>query len=186
MVSRVLALLLFSMTVNAAELEGVTLENRVQVAGQDLVLNGIALRTRYVFVKVYVAALYLTGKTTSASAAIEARGSKRIVLVMLHDATAEQFLESIDAGLRLNLHRIGRRRREIDLSPGLRPEHAQRQNFRSYQQEGRPHHGLGASGKVLDLLSGARADEAAAAEKAKAAAANKTAAAPAPSGTKKQ
>jgi hypothetical protein len=37
------------------------------------------------------------------------------------------------------------------------------------------------------ILSGARADEAAAAEKAKAAAANKTAAAtPAPSGTKKQ
>jgi hypothetical protein len=102
MVFRFLALLAFSVTVNAAELEGVSLENRAQVAGQDLVLNGIALRTRYAFVKVYVAGLYLAGKTTSASAAIDARGAKRIVLVMLRDASAEQFLESIDAGLRAN------------------------------------------------------------------------------------
>jgi hypothetical protein len=102
MVFRLLALLAFSATVHAAELEGVTLEDRAQVAGQDLVLNGIALRTRYMVVKVYVAGLYLAGKTTSASAAIEARGAKRIALVMLRDATAEQFLESIDAGLRAN------------------------------------------------------------------------------------
>jgi hypothetical protein len=102
MVSRLIALLLIPFAVNAAELDGVTFEDRVQVAGQDLLLNGMALRTRYAFVKVYVAALYLAGKTTSASAAIEARGPKRIALVMLRDATAEQFLESIDAGLKAN------------------------------------------------------------------------------------
>ena len=102
MVSRLLVLLAVSFSVHAAELEGVTLEDRAQVAGQDLVLNGIALRTRYVFAKVYVAGLYLPGKTASASAAIEARGAKRIVLVMLRDASADQFLESIEAGLRMN------------------------------------------------------------------------------------
>ena len=101
MVSRVLALALLACTAQAAELEGVQLEDRVQVDGQALELNGLALRTR-LFFKVYVAGLYLPQKATTAQGAIDAPGAKRIVLVMLRDATAEQFLESIEAGLRMN------------------------------------------------------------------------------------
>src|SRR5258706_10550286 len=79
-VCTVVLVLAAALTVSAAELEGVTLEDRVQLDGQNLVLNGMALRTRYAFVKVYVAGLYLTGKATTGQAAIEARGAKRIVL----------------------------------------------------------------------------------------------------------
>ena len=85
----------------AAELEGVNLEDRIRVDGHDLQLNGLALRTRFIF-KVYVAGLYLPAKATTAQAAIEANGPKRIILVMMRDASAEQFVESIEAGVRAN------------------------------------------------------------------------------------
>jgi hypothetical protein len=86
---------------HAAELEGVNLEDRIRVDGRELQLNGLALRTRFIF-KVYVAGLYLPAKATSANEAIYAKGPKRIILVMMRDATAEQFFESIDGGMRAN------------------------------------------------------------------------------------
>jgi hypothetical protein len=101
MVSSLLAALLFTVGVQAAELVGVQLEERAQVDGQRLELNGIGLRTRYFF-KVYVAGLYLPQKVSSAQTALEGPGPKRIVLVMLRDASAEQFVDSIDAGLDAN------------------------------------------------------------------------------------
>lgn len=101
MVFRLLFVLL-SFPLHAADLEGVTLEDRIRVDGQELQLNGTALRTRYVFVKVYVAGLYLPSKTAAAHTAIEGPGAKRIILVMLRDATAEQFIESIDHAMRAN------------------------------------------------------------------------------------
>jgi len=94
-------LLLFSIPLHAAEVEGVTLEDRIRVDGQELRLNGAALRTRVIF-KVYVAGLYLPARAATAEAALEAKGAKRIILVMMRDAGAQQFVESIDAGLRAN------------------------------------------------------------------------------------
>jgi hypothetical protein len=92
---------LIPFSVWSAELEGVKLDDRVHVDGQALELNGMALRTRYYF-KVYVAGLYLPAKVTSASRAIDGDGAKRIVLVMMRDATADQFCESLDIGLSIN------------------------------------------------------------------------------------
>jgi hypothetical protein len=79
----------------------VTLEDRIRIDGHELQLNGMALRTRVIF-KVYVAGLYLPEKAASAQAAIEARGAKRIVLVMMREASAQQFFESIESGMRAN------------------------------------------------------------------------------------
>jgi len=102
MATRLLVLLAFSVTVNAAELEGVTLDDRARVGGQELQLNGIALRTRYAFFKVYVAGLYLPQKTNSGQTAVDAPGAKRMVLVMMRDVGADQFIESFDVALRNN------------------------------------------------------------------------------------
>ena len=101
MASRLLALLLLAFSAQAAELEGVQLADRVEVDGQPLELNGIALRTRFFF-KVYVAGLYLPHRAGSAREVFEAKGAKRIVLVMMRDADAEQFCESVGIGLRAN------------------------------------------------------------------------------------
>ena len=111
MVFRPWLLCLAACCAHAGELEGVRLDERVSVDGQALQLNGMALRTR-LFFKVYVAGLYLPRKASIARTAIEAEGAKRLVLVMMRDATADQFCQSIAAGLRLNnseaqLARIG-------------------------------------------------------------------------------
>jgi hypothetical protein len=87
--------------VKSAELEGVTLEDRIHVDGHELQLNGIALRSR-MFFKVYVAGLYLPVRAASTQAVLEAKGPKRITLVMMREASAQQFCESIDAGMRAN------------------------------------------------------------------------------------
>ena len=102
MVSRFLLIFLFIGIAHAAELEGVQLEDRVRVDGQEIQLNGIALRTRYAIFNVYVAGLYLSQKTTSGQTAIDAHGAKRMILVMLRDVSAEQFIESFDVALRNN------------------------------------------------------------------------------------
>jgi hypothetical protein len=98
---RVVIILSLACSAHAGELEGVQLEERIQVDGQALELNGMALRTR-MFFKVYVAGLYLPQKVSSAERAIESDGAKRIILVMLRDATAEQFCDSTEAGLEAN------------------------------------------------------------------------------------
>ena len=102
MVFRVLLLLAFAVSTQAAELEGVRLDDRVRVDGQEIQLNGIALRVRFAVFKVYVAGLYLPQKTNSGPAAIEAIGAKRMTLIMLRDVSAEQFIESFDVALRNN------------------------------------------------------------------------------------
>lgn len=104
MASRILflaALAALPVWASAAELDGVRLEDEASVDGQPLQLNGMGLRTRYFF-KVYVAGLYLPQKASSAEAAIDGGGAKRIVLVMRREASAEQFCQSIEAGLRAN------------------------------------------------------------------------------------
>jgi len=102
MASRFLLLLAFPAAAQAAELNGVTLEDRVRVDGQEIQLNGMALRLRYGVFKVYVAGLYLPQKTGSGQAAIDARGAKRMVMVMQRDVSGEQFAESFDVALRAN------------------------------------------------------------------------------------
>src|SRR5689334_18630910 len=99
MVFKTILLLGLGLTAHAAELEGVRLEDRVRVDGQEIQLNGMALRTRYQFFKVYVAGLYLPQKALTPAAAIDGGGAKRISLTMMRDAIVEQFVESIDYGL---------------------------------------------------------------------------------------
>jgi hypothetical protein len=91
-----------SLSAAAAELEGVRLEDRIRAGGQELQLNGIALRTR-AFFKVYVAGLYLQEKVKSADSAFAAPGAKRVSMVMLRDVGGETFATSLADGLRENL-----------------------------------------------------------------------------------
>src|SRR5436853_7308939 len=84
---RFLLAALFSGAAHAAELEGVRLDDRIQAGGEELQLNGIALRTRMLF-NVYVAGLYLRQKTSDAGAALAMAGAKRITLAMLRDVDA--------------------------------------------------------------------------------------------------
>ncbi|MGH8661412.1 MAG: chalcone isomerase family protein [Burkholderiales bacterium] len=96
-----LAALLLVANVFAAEIEGVNLPDKVQVAGSELALNGAGVRTR-VFFKVYVGALYLQRKAGSTEAVLGDAGSKRIAMHLLRDLEAEQLLSAFNDGLKKN------------------------------------------------------------------------------------
>ena len=85
----------------AAEVEGVRLDDKVQVAGAELALNGAGVRTR-VFFKVYVGALYLPKKAGTPDAVLGEAGAKRVAMHMLRDLDAEQLLSAFNDGLKKN------------------------------------------------------------------------------------
>jgi hypothetical protein len=93
----------FASAALAAEVAGVKLDDKVKIApnGPELVLNGAGVRTR-VIVKVYVGALYLTEKKTTAADVIALGGAKRVRLEMLRDLTAQQLTDALNEGFAAN------------------------------------------------------------------------------------
>jgi hypothetical protein len=79
----------------------VTLPTRIEVEGQQLVLNGMALRKKAIF-KVYVAGLYLAQKNSSADAILSADNPRRIVLQFLRGVSANQMCDALNDGLKDN------------------------------------------------------------------------------------
>jgi hypothetical protein len=85
----------------AAEIEGVRVDERVKVGASELQLNGAGVRTRIVF-KVYVGALYLPERKSSAAEILVLRGPKRVSMTMLRDLGARQLTEALESGIRAN------------------------------------------------------------------------------------
>ena len=87
----------------AAEVAGVKLDDKVQIAPNtpELVLNGAGIRTRFL-VKVYVGALYLQEKKTTAADVLALGGAKRMSLSMLRDLTAQQLTDALNEGFAAN------------------------------------------------------------------------------------
>jgi len=104
----------FAPAANAAEVVGVQIPETAKVGNADLKLNGAGLRTRFV-VKVYVGALYLPEKKSSAAEAMSSKGPKRISLHLLRDLTAEQLGSALDEGLNNNLPPEERERKKAQI-----------------------------------------------------------------------
>lgn len=81
---------------------GVKMPVAVSVDGRELRLNGMGVRKMHVFFGVYVAGLYLEKPTTDAQVAIATDEAKRIVLVMLRDASRAQFVQAMKTGILRN------------------------------------------------------------------------------------
>jgi hypothetical protein len=85
----------------AAEVEGVSVDERVRVGGTELQLNGAGVRTRIVF-KVYVGALYLPERKSAAAEILALKGPKRVSMTMLRGLGARQLADALEAGIRAN------------------------------------------------------------------------------------
>lgn len=96
-----LATFIVLLTANAAEVSGIKIPDSAKVEGQELKLNGVGVRTR-MFIKVYVAGLYLEQKTNAADAAIGSKGVKRMALHIMRDLKAEVFSGALRDGLNAN------------------------------------------------------------------------------------
>src|SRR5688500_14740701 len=95
------ALLAAAATAGAATVAGVKVDDSITVNNQKLVLNGAALRKKFV-VKVYVGSLYLPPKQTSAASILAADAPRRQVMHFLYDVDKEKMVEAWTEGLRDN------------------------------------------------------------------------------------
>jgi len=93
----ILTLLALTGTLSAAPsdttVSDVAIPTTVVVAGQTLSLNGAGVRKKFV-VKVYVGALYLATKSTSASAVLAADEPRQMVLSFVHDVDKGKLCEA--------------------------------------------------------------------------------------------
>jgi hypothetical protein len=92
--------LLLNWNASALDLAGIHLADRMQLEDTVLQLNGGGIRTKYFF-KIYVGALYLPQKQTSAEAIIADEHKHRIAMYILHGMSGEKlyaaFKDAIEA-----------------------------------------------------------------------------------------
>lgn len=93
----------------AAEIAGVKFADTAQVAGRELKLNGVGLRTKVVF-KVYAAGLYLPEKKREVAEILKLEGPRRLTLVLMRDVSSEDFGKAYMEGLEANLEQTERAR----------------------------------------------------------------------------
>ena len=84
----------------AVDVGGVRLDDRANVGGERLILNGAGVRTRVMF-KVYVASLYLPAKTSDA-ATVFAKGPRRIQMNLLRTLAPDQLVDALNEGMKEN------------------------------------------------------------------------------------
>ena len=84
------------------DVDGVKFRQSIELAGGNLVLNGVGIRTRLMF-KVYAAGLYLPERNADPTAILRQSGAKRVALRFLREVDADLFVASLLDGLRNNL-----------------------------------------------------------------------------------
>jgi hypothetical protein len=101
-----LAVMLVStaVVVSAADVAGITLDDRTILGTSELVLNGAGLNKR-LFFKVYVAGLYLTEKRKSTAAVFALPGPKRVSITLMRNLPARKLVDALRDNIRDNSSR---------------------------------------------------------------------------------
>lgn len=85
----------------ARTIEGQTFDDKLQLAGTPLQLNGVGLR-QVAWFKGYAAGLYLSRKAATPAEALAAPGAKRLQIRMLVEVDTLEFSKSFGRGIRRN------------------------------------------------------------------------------------
>jgi hypothetical protein len=85
----------------ALDIAGTHFDDKTELAGSELQLNGAGLRTK-LFFKIYAIGLYLPQKADSTDAVLASKGPRRIQLITLRELTAEQLTEAFVDALTAN------------------------------------------------------------------------------------
>ncbi len=86
-------------TASAAECEGVRLPDRVTVAGQPLMLNGLGVREATLFnVNVYVAGLYLEQRSSNPRQIVASNQHKQLILKFVRKVDREDMNDALEKG----------------------------------------------------------------------------------------
>jgi hypothetical protein len=87
--------------VHARTLEGQDFDERVQLAGATVQLNGVGLR-QVAWFKGYAAGLYLARRAATPAEALAVPGPKRLQIRMLVEVDTVEFAKSFNRGIRRN------------------------------------------------------------------------------------
>ncbi len=91
----------------ATDIQGVRVEDSVDVQGHKLLLNGAGIRYKGPF-KVGVVALYLERHATSFEDVMATPGAKRLHMILLRDMDSEELGRAFTRGVEDNLERANR------------------------------------------------------------------------------
>ncbi len=91
---------------NGATLAKINMPDTVTVEGQALVLNGMALREKFVF-NVYVDGLYLPQKEKNAERILDSDQVRHNVMHFLRSVGREKLIEAWNSGLKANVPQAG-------------------------------------------------------------------------------
>jgi len=87
----------------AVEIEGVEVPESVVVSSKTLRLNGAGVRTKFFF-DIYIGALFLPGKASTAAAVMNMPGPKQVSMTFLYsEVTREKLTAAWDEGFENNL-----------------------------------------------------------------------------------
>ena len=100
-VAAVLVALLAVPGLQAAEVAGVKIDQQLKVVNNELLLNGAGLRSK-LFIKIYVAAFYVSQKSATPSALLDAANPRRMSLRLLRDLDADTLYGALRDGLKDN------------------------------------------------------------------------------------
>lgn len=90
-----------ALTALAGTLAGVTMDDQVSAGGHSLMLNGMGLRSK-LFIKVYVAGLYLPAKQQDAAKVLAADEPRRMVMHWTYGVDKATICEGWQEGLAAN------------------------------------------------------------------------------------
>ena len=94
-------LLFTALNASAARIGDHTFDDRVRLAGSDLLLNGLGLRS-VAWLKGFSAGLYLSERVTTPGQALGQSGPKRLQMKMILDVETQEFIKAFDVSLRRN------------------------------------------------------------------------------------
>lgn len=81
---------LFALNTHALTVDSINFEDKVNVAGKDLVLNGVGIRkATFLKIKVYYGGLYLSAKTNDSKSFLGTAEPKQIVMHFVRDVDAK-------------------------------------------------------------------------------------------------
>ena len=94
-------LLLTALSAGAARIGDHTFDDRVRLAGSDLLLNGLGVRS-VAWLKGFSAGLYLSERVTTPGQALGQSGPKRLQMKMILDVETKEFVKAFNVSLQRN------------------------------------------------------------------------------------
>ncbi len=128
MLAGVLLAAAFAQGAVAAQVAGLTYKDTAKVAGKELQLNGLGIRTKF-FVKVYGLGLYLPAKKTTPEEVFKTEGPRRVELQIMREISGDDFGGAFMSGINANLSKedktkilfqIGQFGQIFSMMPGLK------------------------------------------------------------------